>query len=153
MNIKRVLTTKQVRLPLRTSSKQDVIEELLDLLVSAGLVSDRASALKTVLEREKKMSTGLQNGIAIPHGKTDAVQQLVAAVGIKPEGIAFEALDGQPTRIVVLTLSPASKAGPHIQFLADLSKTLGDEATRNVLLHAKSEDEVVAILTRESPAT
>lgn len=151
MNVKRVLTSRQVRIQLQGSGKLAVIEELLDLLVAEKLVSDRASALKTILDRERKMSTGLQNGIAIPHGRTDAVQHLVAAVGLCPGGLDFESLDGLPARIVVLTLSPASKTGPHIQFLADLSKTLGDEATRNRILAAKSEEEVVTLLAHDQP--
>ncbi|MCS6771849.1 MAG: PTS sugar transporter subunit IIA, partial [Kiritimatiellae bacterium] len=72
MNPKRVLSKDTIVLALKATTKEGIIEELIDVLVRAGRVKDRKAALKTVLERERKMSTGLQNGIAIPHGKTDS---------------------------------------------------------------------------------
>lgn len=152
MNPKRVLSKETVVLALKATSKEALIEELIDALVQSGRVKDRKAALKTVLERERKMSTGLQNGIAIPHGKTDTVESLVAALGIKKEGIDFESLDGQPCTIFLLTLSPASRTGPHIQFLADISRTLHDPAIRKQVLEATSEEAVIDLLCRERPA-
>lgn len=149
MNPKRVLSKETVALALKASTKEQVIEELVDLLVQAGRVKDRKAALKAVLERERKMSTGLQNGIAIPHGKTDTVETLVAALGIKKEGIDFDSLDKQPSTIFLLTLSPASRTGPHIQFLADISRTLHDPAIRKKVLDATTEEEVLDLLCRE----
>lgn len=152
MNPKRVLSKETVVLSLKATTKEALIEELIDVLVQAGRVKDRKAALKTVLERERKMSTGLQNGIAIPHGKTDTVESLVAALGIKKEGIDFDSLDGQPSTIFLMTLSPASRTGPHIQFLADISRTLHDPAIRQQVLEATSEEAVVELLCRERPA-
>lgn len=149
MNPKRVLSKETVALALKASTKEQVIEELVDLLVQAGRVKDRKAALKAVLERERKMSTGLQNGIAIPHGKTDTVETLVAALGIKKDGIDFDSLDKQPSTIFLLTLSPASRTGPHIQFLADISRTLHDPAVRKKVLGATTEEEVLDLLCRE----
>lgn len=152
MNPKRVLSKETIILNLTATSKEALIEELVDLLVQTGRVKDRKIALKAVLERERKMSTGLQNGIAIPHGKTDTVESLVAALGIKREGIDFESLDGQPCQIFLMTLSPASRTGPHIQFLADISRTLHDASIRKQVLEATSEEAVVEILCREHTA-
>lgn len=152
MNPKRVLSKETVKLHLEGSTKESIIEELVDLLLAAGRIKDRKAALKAVLEREKKMSTGLQNGIAIPHGKTDTVESLVAALGLKPEGIPFDSLDGQPCQIFLMTLSPASRTGPHIQFLADISRTLHDAAVRDQVLHAASEEDLVDILCRDRAA-
>jgi PTS system nitrogen regulatory IIA component len=146
MNPKRVLTKETVLLRLQSNTKEGIIEELIDVLVSAGKVTDRKAALRAVMEREKKMSTGLQNGIAIPHGKTDAIESLVAAFGLKKEGIGFESLDGQPAQIFLMTLSPASRTGPHIQFLADISRMLHDPSVRERVLNAQSADEVVELL-------
>ncbi len=146
MNPKRILSKETIRLNLAGDSKDDVIEELIDILVSAGKIRDRKAALKAVSEREKKMSTGLQNGIAIPHGKTDTLDSLVASFGIKKDGIAFDSLDGEPARLFVMTVSPASRTGPHIQFLADISRILHDAGTREKILHAGSEDEVLELL-------
>ena len=154
MNPKRVLAKETVTLCLKGSTKESILEELIDLLVAAGRIKDRKAALKAVLEREKKMSTGLQNGIAIPHGKTDTVDSLVAALGIRKEGIDFDSLDGLPAQIFLMTLSPASRTGPHIQFLADISRTLHDAAVRQQVLDATSEEQLLDILSRDrtSPA-
>jgi len=149
MNPKRVLTKETIILHLKSTNKDAVIEELIDVLVASGRVKDRKAALKAVVEREKKMSTGLQSGIAIPHGKTDTVETLVAALGLKPEGLPFESLDGQDANIIVLTVSPASRTGPHIQFLADISRTLHDAETRAKVLNADSEDDVLELLAGE----
>jgi len=109
-------------------------------------VKDREAALKAVLEREQKMSTGMQQGIAIPHGKTDAVDRLVAVVGLKPEGIDFDSMDGQPARILVMTLSSLSRTGPHIQFLSEISQVLNNAEKREALLRAQTAAEAVEIL-------
>lgn len=153
MNPKRVLSKETVILNLAATSKDALIEELMDVLVKAGRVKDRKAAIKAVIERERKMSTGLQNGIAIPHGKTDTVESLVAALGIKREGMDFESLDGQPCQIFLMTLSPASRTGPHIQFLADISRTLHDATTRQQVLAATSEEAVIDLLCKERPAS
>ena len=118
MNPKRVLTKETIILHLKSTNKDAVIEELIDVLVASGRVKDRKAALKAVVEREKKMSTGLQSGIAIPHGKTDTVETLVAALGLKPEGLPFDSLDGQDANIIVLTVSPASRTGHRAPFPA-----------------------------------
>lgn len=152
MNPKRVLSKETIALQLTATTKDGIIEELVDVLVAAGRLKDRKAALKAVQERERKMSTGLQNGIAIPHGKTDTVESLVAALGLKKEGAAFDSLDGLPCQIFLMTLSPASRTGPHIQFLADISRTLHDPAVRQQVLNATNEEEVVEILCRDRAA-
>lgn len=152
MNPKRILSKEAVVLRLQGTSKEQIIEELIDVLVSAGKIADRKSALKAVMEREKKMSTGLQNGIAIPHGKSDTVEALVAALGLKPEGVAFDSLDGQPAQIFLMTLSPASRTGPHIQFLADISRVLHDPSMRERVLSAPSAEALVELLAGD-PST
>lgn len=147
MNPKRILTKDSLVMQVKSSTKDGVIEELVDVLVATGRIKDRKAALKAVVEREKKMSTGLQNGIAIPHGKTDTMDSLVASIGISHEGIPFESLDGQPARIILLTVSPASRTGPHIQFLADISRVLHSDAVRQKVMNAKTEEEVLDLLS------
>ena len=148
MNFKKALSRQAVSLDLQGTAKDAVIEELVDLLDRAGKLRDRKATLKAVLDREKKMSTGMQNGIAIPHGKTDSVEALAAAVGLKKEGLDFDSMDGQPCTIYILTVTPANRTGPHIQFLAEISRVLNDEAVRDRLLRAQSDTEVIDILTR-----
>ena len=133
---------------LQGQTKDAIIKEMVDMLDQAGRVSDPKAALTAVRERENKMSTGMQFGVAMPHGKTDGVNTLVAAVALKPEGIDFEALDGEPSRIFVMTLSPVLDTGPHIQYLSEISKLLNESALRETLLASKTEAEMRAVLTQ-----
>jgi mannitol/fructose-specific phosphotransferase system IIA component (Ntr-type) len=93
------------------------------------------------------MSTGMQNGVAIPHGKTDSVKQLVAAVGLQKTGVTFDTMDGLPCTIFIMTISPAKRAGPHMQFLAEVSRILSQPAEREKLLEAKTHAEIYDFLT------
>jgi len=147
MNLKNVLTKETVALGLSGTDKSAIIGELLDTLMKTGKVADRERALSSILERERKMSTGMQNGIAIPHGKTDRVDNLVAAVALKKSGVDFGSLDGQPSRIFVMTLSPDTRTGPHIQFLAEISRQLNDPAVRDRILQAERPEDVLDILS------
>jgi len=147
MNIRKAISKEAVSLSLQSREKNALIEELLDLAVRTGRIPDRKAALKCLLEREKKMSTGMHHGLAIPHGKTDTVDSLVASVGIIPEGVDFDSMDGEPSRIFILTVSPANRAGPHIQFLAEISRLLNRKDIRQQLLEAKTEEEVHELLT------
>ena len=146
MNLKKPLTAETISLDLKGENKEAILAEMVDLLVASGHIRDRDAVLKAVLEREKRMSTGMQNGIAIPHGKTDSVDCLVAALGIKRAGVDFGALDGQPSNIFVMTVSPDSRTGPHIQFLAEISRPLNDAAVRAKLLAASSREDVLRLL-------
>ena len=146
MNLKKALSQATIAPELKAATKDAVIEELVDLLVAAGQIKDRLEVLRAVFEREITMSTGMQNGIAIPHGKTDSVENLVAAFGIKRTGLDFDSLDGQPARIFIMTLSPVNRTGPHIQFLAEISRQLNDPAIRERLLHATTADEILNII-------
>ena len=137
---------RHVRLRMRASDKESAIHELLGMLAEAGDIPDRAAAEKVIFDREASMSTGMEDGIAIPHGKTDTVHSLQAVVGVHPQGIDFDAADGSPSHIFVLTLSPASKSGPHIRFLAQISRLLHSPQTREKILAAESEQEVVRLL-------
>jgi Kef-type K+ transport system membrane component KefB/mannitol/fructose-specific phosphotransferase system IIA component (Ntr-type) len=127
-------------------TKDEIIEELVDLLCRAGKVADRQAALDAVLERERSLSTGLQRGVAIPHGKTDAVGSLVCAVGLKPEGVDFDSLDGQPSRIFVLTLSPKSRPAPHVQFMSAVAEIVRGSG-RDRLLECETAREVLSVFT------
>jgi PTS system nitrogen regulatory IIA component len=147
MNLKKILTKDSILPELKADTKRGVIEEIAAAMVSAGQFTNRAAVVQALLAREEKMSTGMQNGIAIPHGKTDAVEQLVAAVAIHRTGIDFAAMDGKPSHIFIITLSPENRAGPHIQFLAEISKVLSRPELREKLLKAATTDEILNLLT------
>ncbi|MDR1933772.1 MAG: PTS sugar transporter subunit IIA [Spirochaetales bacterium] len=146
MSLLKYLTLDTVTADLQGATKQEIIESLLDMLMSTGKVKDREAALAAVLDREKKMSTGMENGIAIPHGKTDAVEELVAAVGVSKHPVDFEALDKQLSQIFIMTLSSNQRTGPHIQFLAEISQLLRSADMRRKLIAAKEPRDILQIL-------
>ena len=152
MNLKKILTKDSILPELKADTKQGVIEEMVAFMAAAGKFTDCMPVVQAVLAREAKMSTGMQNGIAIPHGKTDKVDQLVAALAIHRSGVEFAAMDGNPCRIFIMTLSPENRAGPHIQFLAEIGKALSRQELREGLLRAGSADEIFDILTAQVPA-
>ena len=147
MNLKTVLTLETVNLHLKGTSKEEIIDELLDMLVQAGKVKDKAVARACVLDRERKMSTGMKHGIAIPHGKTDSVSDLVACIGISDHPVDFDSLDQEPCRIFIMTLSPIDKTGPHLQFLAEVSLLFKSAEKRQKILNATDKSDIIRILT------
>jgi len=93
------------------------------------------------------MSTGMKHGIAIPHGKSPTINDLVACIGISDEAVEFDALDHEPCRIFIMTLSPVEKTGPHLQFLAEISLLFKSAEKRKEILHASSAEQVLRILS------
>jgi mannitol/fructose-specific phosphotransferase system IIA component (Ntr-type) len=112
MNLKKALNRRTVSLHLQGATKQEIIEEMVGLLDKAGLLRNRDAALACVLEREQQMSTGMQYGVAIPHGRTDTTDTLLAAVGIHPHGVDFDSIDHEPSRLFILTVSPRQPLRP-----------------------------------------
>jgi PTS system nitrogen regulatory IIA component len=146
MNLKTVLSKETINLHLKGTTKEAIINEMLDILVAAGKIEKRAEAFTAIMEREKKMSTGMKHGIAIPHGKSQTISDLVACIGISDTPIEFDALDHQPCRIFIMTLSPVEKTGPHLQFLAEVSLLFKSAEKRAEILNAPSEEAVFHIL-------
>ncbi len=146
MILTQILQANCVKVPVENKDKEVVITELLDLLDANGLLLDRDIALEAVLARERTRSTGTGAGIAIPHGKCNAVKELVMAIGIAHEPIEFESVDGKPVTILILLVSPADQTGPHIQALAKISRLMLDEEFKQKLEKAASADEVYELL-------
>ena len=147
MNLRTVLTENCIALHLQGTTKEEIIRELLDVLMRNRVVSSFEKAYESVLDRERKMSTGMKHGIAIPHGKTDAVADLVACVGVSDNPVDFDSLDGKPCRIFIMTLSPLTKTGPHLQFLAEVSLLFRSSEKREALLSARTPGEVLRVLS------
>jgi len=144
------LLPEALRPRLLADTKAGVIEELLDLLHENNLISDRHEAGRAVFAREQSLSTGLGHGIAIPHGRTDAVDRLVCAIGLKREGVDFGSMDGQPARIVILVLAPQGAVAPQLQFISLISQTL-NESGRAALLASDTAEEMYGVLAAEAP--
>lgn len=141
-----VLRPELIALHLAGKTKDEIIDELIDVAMKSGKVKDRALAKASVLERETRMSTGMKHGIAIPHGKTPAVSELVACIGISDHDVDFDALDHQGCRIFIMTLSPPEKTGPHLQFLAEVSMLFRSEEKRQAILKASTSEEILSVL-------
>jgi len=147
MDIEGTLKRSVICLNLRGETKEAIIAELVDMLVDAGLVQDREAALQAVMARESTMSTGMQHGVAIPHGKTEAVDELATAFGFKKEGVDFDSADGEPSRIFIMSVSSVTMAGPHMKFLAHVGRFLDSPKTRERVLAAHSKEEVLSLLS------
>ena len=147
MNLKKVLSPDTVWVDLKADSKDGILVEMIDRLVAAGKIKNREDALQAVRDREAKMSTGMQNGVAIPHGKSESIKSLVAAIGLNKNGVNFDSMDGSLCTIFIMTLSPANRTGPHIQFLAEVSRLISQPAEREKLLAARTHAEIYEILT------
>jgi PTS system nitrogen regulatory IIA component len=141
-----VLTKETINLHLKGANKQEIINELLDILAAANKIQDREAAYAAVMEREQKMSTGMKHGIAIPHGKSATISDLVACIGISDDPVDFDSLDHEPCRIFIMTLSPMEKTGPHLQFLAEISLLFKSSEKRAEILKASSSEDILKIL-------
>ncbi len=148
MRLTELLSPERIRIPLTADTKDDVLRELVSLL------PDRAretadGILEAVLDREGRMSTGIGQGVAIPHGKTDLVQEMEMALGVAPKAVDYDALDGEPVDLFFLLVSPPEMTGPHIKLLALISRILSTDGFREELVRASSPQEILALLRRE----
>jgi fructose-specific phosphotransferase system IIA component len=146
MKLTNVLKPDCIKVPLAARDKTQAIVELVGLLDKAGAIRDRDAVLQSVLEREARRSTGIGHGLAIPHGKSNACDELVMAIGKPAEPIDFESIDGQPAQIIVLLASPVDQTGPHIQALARISRIMTIESVRSDMFRAESADELYRII-------
>ncbi|MBO5695079.1 MAG: cation:proton antiporter [Lentisphaeria bacterium] len=144
--IEKGLSLNSIIMDLKANTKEAVIKEMICRLAGNGLLLDKDLCEKDVLEREAIVSTCFQNGIALPHGRTDGVKELVAAVGINRNGYNFDAIDGKPSKIFVMCLSPKNSDGPHIEFVATVGSVLAKQENIDSILSAKTPEEVFAIL-------
>lgn len=149
MKIMDFLDKKAIKLDLQSAEKEDALKELVDLLAETQEIGDKKGILKALIERESLGSTGIGQGIAIPHGKTDKVSELVAVLGISQKGVNFEALDGEPVYIFFLLVAPKDTAGPHLKALAQISRLLRDSYFCELLKRCKTVDEVYDFIRRE----
>ncbi len=144
MKLTPLFASDRVFLDLDAGNKTATLTHICSEIAGSLEVSDADSVVRAILDREGIMSTGMGEGIAIPHARTDTVSQLVCAIGVKRDGIDYGSLDGEPSTLFVLTLTPTSAAAPHVQFMALISRALNTEGraralaatTKDELLHA-----------------
>ena len=145
LSLKEKLSPEMLIPALKGNTKVEIIDEFIAAIEKAGKLTDAGQVRKAVWERENSMSTGMQFGVAIPHGRTDAVSSMVCAVGLKKEGVDWDSLDGIPARIFVMVLSPESQSGPHVRFLSIISQVLNEEG-REALIRCSTSEEMYAAL-------
>ena len=142
-----LVVEKIVKVPLESTDKPGVLRELVKVLSDAGEITDYDIALAAVQDREYKQSTGLTDGIAVPHAKTPAVTSLKLAIGISHDGIDFDSMDKQPSKLFFLLLASPGMSGPHVEALAEIAKLSRSKALCRALVNAEDAKEVVELLT------
>jgi len=143
------LNEKAISANLKSQDKEGVIRELVDLLAKAGEIKEKEELTNALLAREALGSTGIGQGIGIPHGKCNKVKKLVGAFGLSHKGVNFESLDGEPVYIFFLLVAPEESAGPHLKALARISRLLKDKYFRDILKEANDEKEILKIIKEE----
>ena len=146
MRLTELLNEKAITTRLRARNKREAIAELVELLESGHGIDSQGEILDRVFRREAMMSTGIGNGVAIPHGKARLVDRLVAACGVSPEGIDFESVDGEPASLFILLVAPESGGALHVKVLANISRLLKEESVRQSLREAASPESFLAAL-------
>ena len=149
MKISEILDKRGIKINLEASTKEDTLKELVAVLAQMENIGDPKSIVKALLERESLGSTGIGQGIAIPHGKTDKVNRLVAVLGISKKGINFDALDGEPVYIFFLLVAPKDTAGPHLKALAQISRLLRDSYFCELIRRCDTPEQVFTLIKNE----
>ena len=149
MKIVDFLNEKAITADLKSTSKEGVIRELVDLLAKAEGIRNKEDLVKVLLNREALGSTGIGQGVGIPHGKTDSVKRLVAAFGVCHQGVNFDALDGEPVYLFFLLVAPEDSAGPHLKGLARISRLLKDKYFRESLKSLTDEKTILKLIREE----
>jgi fructose-specific phosphotransferase system IIA component len=149
MKISDILTENLVATGLAGESKKEIIDAMIDLVATSPKVLDREKVRKAIFEREEIMSTGVGNGFAIPHGKTDAVTDIVAAFAVTASPIDYQSLDEKPVRLVFLLVGKDNLVGPHIKLLSRISRLMNKEEFRKRLLELKTPQEILEAFRHE----
>jgi len=146
MTLSELLAEDAVTTRLKATTKREAVAELVALLESAHGLDSQGEILDRVLRREAMMSTGIGNGVAIPHGKARSLDRMLAACGISPSGVEFDSVDGDPAYILILLVSPEHVGSPHVKVLANISRLLKEESVRTTLREATSPAQFMAAL-------
>jgi PTS system fructose-specific IIC component len=148
MKITALLQESRIKLQVQAKEKTELFKELSDLLAKDGLLRDQEAYLQALRKREEEGTTGIGDGVAIPHGRSSAVVRPALALGLSREGIAYDSLDGRPVHIVFMIAVPEEANDEHLRVLALLSRLLMNEEVREGLLQAQSARDVLALLDR-----
>ena len=152
MRLTEILKPQNIKIPLDAQNKNDAIAELVNLLFENGEVKEPKKVLDSVLDREATRTTGIGNGLAIPHGKCNGTDHLVMAIGKPATPIDFQAIDGRPVNLIWLLSSPPDKTGPHIHALARISRLMTIDKFRHAMMQTKSGQEAFDLIVAQENA-
>ncbi|MGL6023540.1 MAG: fructose PTS transporter subunit IIA, partial [Cetobacterium sp.] len=147
----KMLVKECMNLNLKANTKLEVIDELVEVLFNAGRLNDKEEFKKAILAREAQSSTGLEEGIAIPHGKSASVKIPTVAFGLSKKGIDYDSLDGEVSTLFFMIAAPANATDSHVETLSQLTSLLLDDDVIEKLLNVSSEEEVLNILLKDAP--
>ncbi|MBW2648551.1 MAG: PTS sugar transporter subunit IIA [Deltaproteobacteria bacterium] len=149
MNIQDMLKKEFIIEDLKSRTKKEVLAELADVFLRDGISIDRSAMIEVLLEREKLGSTGIGDGIAIPHGKLAGLEKLVVSFGRGVTGVDFDSMDGRPVHIFFLLLAPENSAGLHLKALARISRMLKDISFRESLIKAETSEDIYNLIVEK----
>ncbi len=149
MKVLEFLDRSAICLDIKSASKQEAIAELCQVLQTNGKIKNAETVIGALMEREKLGSTGIGQGVAIPHGKSDSTPTLVGALGISRKGVQFESLDGEPVHVIFMLIAPNDSSGQHLKALARVSRLLKDKFFRQAIKEAKQSEEIEKIIREE----
>jgi PTS system nitrogen regulatory IIA component len=152
MNIQDMLKKEFIIENLKSRTKKEVLVELSDVFSHGNTDIDRSNVIEVLLEREKLGSTGIGDGIAIPHGKLAGLEKLIISFGRSVTGVDFDSLDGKPVHIFFLLLAPENSAGQHLKALARISRMLKDVSFRESLIKAETSEEAYNLIVEKDGA-
>jgi len=141
------INEKSILLELKATDKKGVIEEMVKHLVDSGLVANKKELVKIILDREGLGSTGIGNGVAIPHGTSSLIKEIIIAFGKSNKGIDFDALDNKPVSLFFMLFFPEEEKGPHLKLLARLSRLLREDNFRERLINATKSNEIIGCIS------
>jgi fructose-specific phosphotransferase system IIA component len=152
MKITDILNETVVQTNLPGTTKEEIINAMIELAGTQKQVADKERMRTAIFDREKIMSTGVGSGFAIPHGKTDAVDDIVAAFAVTAQPIDYQSLDDQPVRLVFLLVGRDNMVGPHIKLLSRISRLMNKEDFRKQLLESETSQEILELFRQEEAA-
>ena len=149
MKVSELLEERFILTDFKSDDKKDIINELIDLHKEDNNVNDLEKVRTAIHDREKEMSTGIGKGFAIPHGKTNAVNDVIVSFGKTTSDIDYEALDGNPVHLVFLLVGKVDLVSKYIKLLSRISRVMNKDDFREKILNAKTKDEIINIFKEE----
>lgn len=149
MRLWEIVDESCIKVDVESTDKEEAIAELVELLVRAGKVSDRDGVLEALYQREEEGSTGIGQGVAIPHAKHPSISELVGCIGISRQGVEFDASDGEPVRLMILIMAVPGNPGPHLACLAEIARLIKIQGFIRRAIESDSPAKVLEVISQE----